>query len=72
MKKPTVKITMKYHPNRTLGEKYEVVKLVNAVVVRYEDPADRHKNLTVRVSDTIAEAHADALKDIAEVTIIPE
>ena len=78
MRKTPIKVTLKYHPNKALGEKYEVVKITNAVVVEYDLQGTKK---SLRVSDTIAEADAKALAErgpfpgagpFAEVTVIPE
>ena len=70
--KKLVKVTLVYHPHKALGEKYEVTKLVGAVTVQYEDPANRTRKKTLRVSDHIDEADATSLGDVTEVTVIPE
>lgn len=70
--KKQIKVTLKFHPNKALGQKYEVVKFVNAIVVEYEDVKDHNHKMPVRVGDHIDEANAKALSDVAEVTVIPE
>jgi hypothetical protein len=70
--KKEIKVTLKFHPNKALGQKYEVVKFVNVIVVEYDDPVDRNHKLPVRVGDYIDEASAKALNDVAEVTVLPE
>jgi len=72
MKAQTVKVTLKFHPNKAIGEKYEVVKIVNAITVEHVNPVNIRENKLVRVSDHINEADATALADKAEVTVIPE
>jgi len=69
--KKQIKVTLKFHPNKALGQ-YEVVKFVNAIVVKYEDPHDHKVNMQVRVGDFIGKDDATALSDVAEVTVIPK
>lgn len=67
-----IRVTLVYHPHKALGEKYEITKLVNAVTVSYDDPDMTNRRLTVRIGDCLKEAHATALADVAEVTVVPE
>lgn len=65
-KNQTVKVTLKYHPNKAIGEKYEIVKIVGAITVELDS------DQTVRVSDCLDEADATTLADVTEVTVVPE
>ncbi len=65
----TKKVTLKYHPNRGIRERYEVVKLVGCV--RLFVPLVAGDGI-VRVGDWLNEDQAEGLRSQAEVTVIPE